>query len=77
MNPVLEINVELKRNVSMSSKLKKEVAGSVVRELRSKNSEYSYLYSLEKEKVYPKIVGWPYHHPKYFCGNGKQEWVKK
>jgi phenylacetate-CoA ligase len=77
LNPVLEINVELKKNVLMTSGLKKQITNYIVEELRAHNSEYAYLYSLEGEKVCPKVVGWPYHHPKYFSGAGKQQWVKK
>lgn len=77
LNPVLEINVELKKNISMSSTLRKQITNYIVEELRARNSEYAYLYSLEGKKVYPKVVGWPYHHYKYFSGGGKQQWVKK
>lgn len=76
LNPVLEINIELKKNVSMTPIIRKQIADYIVQELRSRNSEYAYLYSLEGKKVYPKIVDWPYHHHKYFSGNGKQQWVK-
>ena len=76
LNSVLEINIELKKNVFMTPMLKKQIADYIVEELRSRNSEYAYLYSLEGKKVYPKIIGWPYHHHKYFSGNGKQQWVK-
>lgn len=77
LNPVLEINIELKKNVSITSALKKRITNYIVEELCSRNSEYAYLYSLEGRKVYPKIIGWSYHHYKYFSGNGKQQWVKK
>lgn len=76
MNPILEINVELRKSVSLTAKMKKQITEHVVQELRSKNSEYAYLYSQEGKKVYPKIIGWPYRHSKYFSGNGKQQWVK-
>ena len=77
LNPVLEINIELKKNVFITSKIKKQIADHIVEELRQKNSEYAYLYSLEGKKVYPKIIAWQYNHPKYFSGGGKQQWVKK
>lgn len=73
----LELNVELKRNVSASRELSKKIQKIVVGGLLKENSEYRVLYGENKSKLHPKIRFWENDHPLYFSGKGKQKWVKK
>jgi hypothetical protein len=69
--------VELKKGVRGTRKIAEIIKEKIIIHLCENNSEYNYLYGLEKEKVYPTIILWPYNHPLYFARTGKQPWVKK
>lgn len=76
LNQILEINVELRKDVSSNNILEKKISDSIINELVDTNSEYNYLYTADAEKMKPKIVVWPYGHDKYFGLKGKQAWMK-
>jgi phenylacetate-CoA ligase len=77
LNQILEINVELRKGVKPKNKIAQTVQEKIITHLCKNNSEYNYLYVLEKEKVYPTIVLRPYQYSPYFTRLGKQPWVKK
>jgi hypothetical protein len=78
MNPKLELHVELKRNAEINAKsLPKEIVAVIVSTLLKENSEYASNYAAYGKKIHPKVKLWPYEHPLYFSGRGKQNWVKK
>jgi hypothetical protein len=75
-NEYLEINVELRRGKKQSPNLRLMIRDEVIDTLLKKNAEYMYLTSHMQKRVIPKIVFWPYEHPKHFKGGIKQKWVK-
>lgn len=77
LSEYLEINVELKRNVKKSDKIKKLISKNIVKSLREENSEYNYLYSNEgASKLSPDIKLHAYETGEYFKpGLIKQKWV--
>jgi len=77
MDEYLEINVELKKRVKKSKKLEKLIEVMITDFLKKENSEFSYLYSLDSDKLIPGVVLWPYGHEKHFSPKGKQKWVIK
>lgn len=76
-NQYLEINVELKAEVKATDGLKKKVAEVITNQLLKENEGYADVYRRIKRRAVPKIVFWPYEHPKHFKPGGKQKWVKK
>lgn len=75
-NEYLEINLELKPRIRETRALKETFRKLVVHYLLEKNAEYRNNYRTMPEKVTPKLVFWPYEHPKYFRVGIKQKWVK-
>jgi len=74
----LNINIELKDGKSSSTKLKKLVTQTIIKQLLEDNSEYNYLYSnMPKNRLEPKVIFWKYEDPKYFKMGTKQKWVLK
>ncbi|UCH72206.1 MAG: hypothetical protein JSW62_01285, partial [Thermoplasmatales archaeon] len=57
--------------------LKKKVAEVITNQLLKENEGYADVYRRIKRRAVPKIVFWPYEHPKHFKPGGKQKWVKK
>lgn len=78
-NQFFKINIELRPNILIRDKIKKEVVDSVISWLNKENSEWRDFYSDPKirKKIIPKIVYWPYQYPQYFKPGGKQKWIKK
>ncbi|MEK9176910.1 MAG: hypothetical protein AAB923_01300, partial [Patescibacteria group bacterium] len=73
----IEVNIELRRNVASKKIIEREVLKKVVEALKERSSEFTELYKNLRERVYPKLVFWPYEHPQYFTPGTKQQWVKK
>lgn len=76
-NQHLEINLELKKGVKLKKGYKKIALKRIVEVLRQKSSEYKELSLNMKERVYPKLIFWPYEYPKYFTPGLKQKWVNR
>ena len=83
-NQSLEVNLELKKRAKKhlnNKNLIKFIQEEIVKTLIEKSTEYNHLYGLGSEKyrksLTPKIILWPYQHPKFFKPGGKQRWVKK
>lgn len=75
LNDSLVINVEIKKRVKETAILRKTVSKTILLNLIKNNSEFNYIYTHAPEKVAPTIMLWPYKHPKYFSGVGKQKWA--
>ncbi len=73
----LEINVELKKNVTSNQNLAKKIQKVVLSHLLKRSSEYRELYKFIKNRALPKIVLWSAENPKYFRPGIKQKWVIK
>ncbi len=73
----LELNIELRKNVSESEELTDSLLNLIVKQLIEENSEYRILYGEYKEKLHPVLRLWPNEHALHFSGKGKQKWVKK
>ena len=73
----LELNIELRKNVSGNNELKKIILEKVVKQLLKENSEYRVLYSEDNKALTPRIKFWPHEHDLHFGGRGKQKWVKR
>lgn len=73
----LEINVELKNGVKAGKVLEKEIKKSINESLLRNSAEHKNNAQMMGEKVSPEIILWPYEHPLYFKGGGKQKWVRK
>lgn len=76
-NQFLEINVELKKGVSVLPRLARLVQESVVESLLKKNAEYKNNYQAIPKKVTPVIQLWEYESPNFFAPGIKQKWVIK
>ena len=76
-NEYLEVNVELKKGITATPKLKKTVIKHVTDALLKLSEEYRNNASMMPEKVVPKVVFWPHEHPTHFQVGTKQKWVKK
>ncbi|MDP3778505.1 MAG: hypothetical protein Q8R30_00470 [bacterium] len=75
-NQYLEINVELKSDITASIELEKKIVRLVVQSLLEKNGEYKNNYTAMPHRMIPQLVFWPYEHPKYFRIGIKQKWVE-
>jgi phenylacetate-CoA ligase len=73
----LEINIELKPSIKQTGLLRKKVQGLIITALLKDNAEYRTNYENMGERVFPKIVFWPYEDKVYFKSDGKQKWVKR
>jgi phenylacetate-CoA ligase len=73
----LEINVELKSNVKMTSSVRKKTLQIIYEALLSQSTEYTRLSLHLGDRIYPKIIFWPRGHELYFRAAGKQKWVNK
>lgn len=74
-NSYLEINVELQHGVEDGEPLRATLIGSVVKSLSASSGEYKNNHINMRDRVMPRIVFWPYEHPKYFQTGIKQKWV--
>jgi len=73
----LQVNVELRPGVKISSRVRKEIQERVLARLLEKNAEYRNNHAAFPERVIPDIVLWPHGDPKYFTPGIKQKWVIK
>lgn len=73
---ILEINVELKKDIKKTKEIKEKVLDTVIKELCKNNSEFNNEYTSTPSKATPKIVLHKYEDKKYFGRKGKQRWVK-
>jgi len=73
----LEVNLELKKDIDFEKQYEEIALKRILEILIEKSSEFRELYKSLGEKVYPKIVFWPYEHHEYFTTGMKQKWVKK
>jgi len=76
-NEFLEINVEMKKSVTVSSSLQKIVAERIHIALIKQSAEHANNFSMLKDKVKLRLVFWPHEHPLHFQLGAKQKWVKK
>jgi phenylacetate-CoA ligase len=76
-NQYLEINLELKKGLKFKKYYEKIALQEIVKTLREKSSEFRELSNNLKERAWPKLIFWPYEHPKYFTSGIKQKWVIK
>jgi phenylacetate-CoA ligase len=74
-NQYLEINLELKRNVTVNSKTKNQVLKDIHTTLLKQSSEYKKLYETIGSRVYPKLVFYKYGDETHFSLKGKQKWI--
>lgn len=78
MNPKLVIHLELRRGIAKPERtFSRKVQKIIVDTLLEHNTEYQSNYASYGRKLWPRIIFWPYEHPQYFSGRGKQKWVKK
>lgn len=76
-NQQLEIHIEKKPDSAVSPGLKKRITHSIIDVLVKENSEYRKTREEYPAQTTPLLTFWPYEHPTYFSGKGKQQWVKK
>ena len=74
-NSYLEINVELHHGVEDGESIRAILVDSVIKSLIASSGEYKNNHINMRDRVMPRIVFWPYEHPKYFSPNVKQKWV--
>lgn len=75
-NQILEINVELRKNIEFDKKIVETVKEKIISHLRENNSEYNDVFQSYLDAI-PTIILLPYNHPRYFNRAGKQKWVEK
>ncbi len=76
-NQYLEINVEMKKGVKASPKLRYKVQRAILEGLLKKSSEYRELYRFIGKRALPKVVLWPAEDVTFFQPGIKQKWVIK
>ena len=76
-NQYLEINTELKAEVSKTIGLRSRISKIITDQLLKENQGYQVVYKHIRERAIPKVVLWRYEHPKFFKPGGKQKWVYK
>lgn len=77
LSQILEINIELKKNIKFSKKIAERVQEIIINELCATNSEFNNEYTSHPSKATPKIVLHEHESKKYFSRQGKQKWVDK
>lgn len=75
-NQFLEVNVELKKNVTVTESTKRKAVWILIKHLQHSSSEYRELVDHLKERAYPRIKFWQAEDPQYFQPGIKQQWVK-
>ena len=73
----LEINIELRKNITASEKIKKSLQHAIMESLLQKNAEYKNNFHSIPEKVKPVITLWDHESTEYFKPGIKQNWVIK
>lgn len=74
-NQCIEVNVELKKNRQINSKINKILQESIVSNLCDKSSEYSEIYKQLGSKAIPNIVYHEYNSEEFFSYTNKQKWI--
>lgn len=77
LSQILEINVELKKNIKPIKKIAERVQDAIINELCVNNSEFNNEYESHPRKATPKIILYKYGSKRYFGRIGKQKWVDK
>ena len=75
MDEYLEITVELRKNVKSGDDLRRIIGDCICDQLLKHNSEFTYLYGLNKQSVIPHILLRPYHDSEYLNPGAKQKWT--
>lgn len=75
-NPVLEVHLELKKEVSENGELSKIILERLVKALLRDSSEYRETYAHHGKALHPRITFWKYEDPSHFRPGGKQKWTK-
>ncbi len=75
-NQYLEVNVELKRGMTVTEAVRRKATHILVKQLMHASSEYRELINHLKERAHPRIEFWPPEDPLYFQPGIKQKWVK-
>lgn len=73
----LEINLEIKKDKTLTTGSKAIILKAILKELLRSNSEFRELYRHVGKRAIPKLVFWPTEHPRYFKVGTKQKWVNK
>ena len=76
-NQQLEIHIERKPGTHISASMKTKLVLRIIETLMHDSSEYRVTRSIYPKQTVPRLTFWPYGHPTYFSGKGKQQWVKK
>lgn len=77
LSQILEINIELQKDVEESREISSKIQDAVINELRANNSEFNNEYTSHPQKATPKIILHKFQSKKYFARKGKQKWVDK
>ena len=77
LDPQLNINIELKRDVKRGSPITKLISQTITNQLILEVSEYRETYREKGAKIRPRIRLYDYENEKYFKPGIKQQWVIK
>ncbi len=75
-NQYLEINLELKKYIDFKEQYEDIALKGILKVLLERSSEFRELCKNLGQRVYPKLIFWPYEHQEYFTAGMKQKWVK-
>ncbi len=73
-NQYLEINTELRSKIPKNKKVTEHLQATILKQLRSVNSEFKRLHEAVGERAIPKIVLHPHQTSTLFSRKGKQKW---
>jgi phenylacetate-CoA ligase len=73
----LEINLETRKNVTITKTVKKVILDAIITNLLKVNSEFRELHHSLGKRAFPNLIFWPAEDPQYFRPGVKQQWVKK
>ncbi len=71
------INLEVRKNRSIPTTIKRVILKQIVDQLDTKNAEYRELHKFLGKRAFPVLAFWPAEDQKYFKPGIKQKWVKK
>lgn len=77
MDQFFEVNIELAPDGRLSNLLRKAIQAQVIATLLRVNLEYKDMSVNVKKDVRPRIVLWPYQHPRYFKPGLKPRYLFK
>lgn len=75
MDPILEVNIELRPDVAPHESWRERFAEEIDRALRSQSIEYRFLLASGKKVHPPRVILWPYQDKKYFKPGMKPKFV--